>query len=176
MEPKAAYEILRSKANLEDNAKRALLDIIKTDPKYASRYAEWASEYAKKYIKGRFPEAEEIIKTNPYYAYRYAKDVIQGRWEEAEDIIKTNPEYACWYAKYVIQGRWPKAEDVIKKDPEWVSYYAINVIGDENFWKNQKLLADFMKSKSEPKTNSELDDLKKQREELDNRIKQLECA
>jgi len=212
MEPKAAYEILKSQVNLEDNVKRALLDIIKKDP--------WnAYCYAINVIKGRWHEAEEYIKTNSYYAYFYAINVIKGRWKEAEpyiknlpqnsnrrwinkkdnacayhyayyvikgrwpeaeDIIKKSPCYAYYYAINVIKGRWPEAEEYIKKDSEYAYYYANNVIGDENFWKNQELLADFMKSqpKSEPKPkpNSELDDLKKQREELDKRIKQLECV
>ena len=148
MEPKAAYEILTSKVKPEGDVKQALLDIVKEDPEYASKYAYWA--------------------------YRYAEYVIKGRWHEAEEIIKTDPQYACFYAKFVIQGRFPEAEPFIKKYPNWVGYYAEEVIKDRNFWKNQELLADLMKS--EPKTNSELDDLKKQREELDNRIKQLECA
>ena len=119
MEPQAAYEILRSKVKLEGDAKRAILDIIKTDP-------DWACTYAVR--------------------------VIKGRWKEAEPFIKTNPAAASWYAEHAV--------------------------GDTNFWRNQELLAGLMKSKpkSEPKTNSELDDLRKQREELDNRIKQLECA
>ncbi len=154
MEPKAAYEILKSNAKPEGDAKRALLDIIKKDPEYASEYAYWA--------------------------YHYARTVIKGRWHEAEEIIKTDPKSACFYAKNVIQGRFPEAEPFIKTHPSWACYYANEIIRDTNFWRNQELLADLMKPKSkpksEPKTNSELDDLKKQREELDNRIKQLECA
>jgi hypothetical protein len=45
-------------------------------------------------IKGRWIEAEDIIKKDPYHAYCYAKDVIKGRWNEAEDYIKKNPEGA----------------------------------------------------------------------------------
>jgi hypothetical protein len=196
MEPKAAYEILTSKTNLEDNVRQALLDIIK-------KYPEYAYEYANEVIKGRWIEAEPYIKKDPKYAYWYAKEVIKGRWIEAEPYIIKDPHWASYYAGYIIRGRWHEAEPYIKKDPEFAynyakyvingrwneaeeyiknsdyAYeYAINVIKDGNFWKNQELLADFMKSKcnSEPKPNSELDDLKKQREELDKRIKQLECV
>jgi hypothetical protein len=197
MEPKAAYEILTSKANLEDNVRQALLDIIKKDPEYAYRYAKYVikgrfieaedyikkdSEYAYKYahyiVKGRWNEAEPYIIKDPYWAYEYALDVIKGRFTEAEEYIKKDPRYAYRYAIDVIKGRWIEAEDIIKKDTWSAYHYANNVIKDQNFWKNQELLADFMKSKrnSEPKPNSELDDLKKQREELDKRIKQLECV
>jgi hypothetical protein len=171
MDPKTAYEILRSKVKPEGDAKQALLEVLKTDPKYAYLYAD-------NVIEGRFPEAEEYIKTGAYWAYFYAKDVIKGRWKEAEEYIKKDPHFACNYAEDVIKGRWPEAEEYIKKDPHYAHRYAREVIVDTNFWKNQELLADLMKSqpKSEPKPNSELDDLKKQREELDKRIKQLECA
>ena len=30
----------------------------------------------------------------PNQAYYHAKDIIKGRWEEGEDIIKTDPYYA----------------------------------------------------------------------------------
>ncbi len=103
------------------------------DPEYAYHYAY---EYARFVIEGRWPEVEDIIKTNPESAYYYAKDVIKGRWPEAEDIIKTDSRSAYWYARDVIVGRWIEAEEYIKTDPEWTYYYAINVIGDENFWED----------------------------------------
>jgi hypothetical protein len=37
-------------------------------------------------------EAEPYILTNPYYAYLYAINVIQGRWPEAEELLKTQPK------------------------------------------------------------------------------------
>jgi len=40
-------------------------------------------------FKRRLPkEYEEIIMTDPEYAYLYARDVIKGRWKEAEEYIK----------------------------------------------------------------------------------------
>ena len=42
----------------------------------------------------------------PEWAYWYAKYAIQGRWPEAEDVIKSSPEWAYWYANDVIKGRW----------------------------------------------------------------------
>jgi len=36
-----------------------------------------------------------------YWAYWYACNVIGGRWPEAEEIIKTSPEYAFGYASFI---------------------------------------------------------------------------
>ena len=47
------------------------------------------------------PEGEDIIQTDPYTAFWYAQDVIEGRWPEAEEIIKSNPKYANRYAKFL---------------------------------------------------------------------------
>ena len=38
---------------------------------------------------------------DPENACDYACNVIKGRWKEAEDIIKTDPEYAYYYARYI---------------------------------------------------------------------------
>jgi hypothetical protein len=51
--------------------------------------------------------------------YWYARLVIKGRWPEAESVIRKNPYYAYCYARYVIQDRWPEAEEVIAKNSEW---------------------------------------------------------
>ena len=93
-----------------------------------------AYEYARDVIKGRWKEAEDIIKTDPRSAYYYAIDVIEGRWKEAEPFIKTDLRCAFYYAVYVIKGRWIEAEPFIKTDPDWAYRYAIDVIGDRNFW------------------------------------------
>lgn len=38
----------------------------------------------------RYPEAEQLIMTDPHTAYLYARDVIKGRWLEAEPFIEKN--------------------------------------------------------------------------------------
>jgi hypothetical protein len=52
----------------------------------------------------------------PLDAYTHARTVLRGRWPEIELIIMTDPSLAYLYAKYVITGRWPEAEPVIATD------------------------------------------------------------
>jgi len=77
--------------------------------------AHWLYWYAENVIKGRWPEAEEYIMKNPYYAYYYAKNIIKDRWLEAEEYIMKDPKWAYWYALYVIKDRWLEAEEYIMK-------------------------------------------------------------
>lgn len=73
----------------------------------------------------RDPELEkEILDTqNANAAYWYARDAIRGRWPEAEEIIKTNPTAAFYYAIKVIDHRWLEAEEIISRDPYvWEEY------------------------------------------------------
>lgn len=66
--------------------------------------------YARDVIKGRWPEAEEYIKTSPYTAWHYAYDILQTRWPEAESIILTDHRSIYWYTRYVLFDRWPEGE------------------------------------------------------------------
>ena len=85
--------------------------------------------YARDVIKGRWPEAEPYIMTDPYFAYLYANDVMEGkRWPEAEPYIMKDPSIASNYATNVIKGRWPEAEPYIMKHPGNASHYATYVI------------------------------------------------
>ena len=84
--------------------------------------------YARDVIKGRWPEAEPTIVQYPEFAFKYIHDVIKGRWPEAEPTIMRNPLYACLYASEIIKGRWPEAEPTIMTDPRAASRYAIEVI------------------------------------------------
>jgi|LakMenEpi03Aug12_release.lakeMendotaPanAssembly.Ray.scaffolds.fasta_scaffold1006014_2 hypothetical protein len=43
-----------------------------------------------------------IIKKDSFCAYWYAREVMKGRWIEAEEIIKKNVSYAINYAR----GSW----------------------------------------------------------------------
>lgn len=96
--------------------------------KTISTNAEYANQYAKHVIKGRWPEAEPYIMKDALAARRYAFSIIKGRWPEAELMISKNAEAAGLYAHYVIKDRWPKAEHVIMKSPECAFYYAVHVI------------------------------------------------
>lgn len=83
---------------------------------------EWAYRYAKDVIRGRWPEAEEVIAKEPWSAYRYADLVIKGRWPEAEATIAKSPFRAHRYAKDVIKGRWLEGEEAIAKS-EYKNWY-----------------------------------------------------
>jgi len=50
---------------------------------------------------GRWPEAEEIIKKYPRWAYLYAIDIIKGKWLEAEETIKKDIVYWNYCTKYL---------------------------------------------------------------------------
>jgi hypothetical protein len=57
----------------------------------------------------RDKDLELIIIKDPQYAYQYARDVIKGRWKEAESIIIKDSFYAYRYAKDVIEGKLPES-------------------------------------------------------------------
>jgi hypothetical protein len=61
-----------------------------------AREAYW---YAATCIRGRVPEYESLIATDPQFAYYYAKYVIKGRWLEGELQIMFS-EYVTWYAEF----------------------------------------------------------------------------
>jgi hypothetical protein len=73
-------------------------------------------------------ELEQIIMTDPFYAYCYASCVIKGRWIEAEPIIATNPHWAYNYAYYVIKGRFERGEAAIVTVPYYAYWYAYDVV------------------------------------------------
>ena len=77
---------------------------------------------------GRNEELENIISTDPYYAYYYARQIINGRWLEAEKIIINDPIWAYEYAQNIIKGRWKEAENIIAKDPFYAFFYAKNIM------------------------------------------------
>jgi len=88
-----------------------------------------AYDYARDFIKGRWPEAEPIIMKEPSVAVNYTRDVIQGRWPEAEPYIMEKPLHAYVYARDIIKGRWPEAEPSIMKPPgDCIYVYAKDVI------------------------------------------------
>ena len=72
--------------------------------------AKYVYRYAYDVIKGRFPEGETIIATDPEYAYYYACNVIKGRFPEGESTIATDSRWAYLYARDVTKGRWLDGE------------------------------------------------------------------
>lgn len=99
-----------------------------SDKKRDLDLAEQFFLYACFVIKGRFPEAEEIIATNPGYSAQYAQHRLGRRWTEAEVAILTNISAITHYTTYVIKGRWPEAENKIITNPEHAWLYTTSVI------------------------------------------------
>ena len=86
------------------------------DVRKHSRAPEWASWYAFNVIEGRWPEAEDIIRTDPKCAYGYALEIINGRWPEAENIIRTDPHWAQAAAELLHDD--PDALQIVLEDYE----------------------------------------------------------
>ena len=85
---------------------------------------QYACEYARDVIKGRWPEVEDYaLVKNSFWAWIYARDVIGGRWPEAEPYIMQHPAWAYEYARDVIKARWPEAEPVIAQYRSWTKDY-----------------------------------------------------
>jgi hypothetical protein len=79
--------------------------------------------YARYVLENRWPEAEEMLKKDPYYAYVYADTVVQGRWEEAEETIAKRPEIALRYAQDVLKGAFPLAEKNLLASDFYFDYF-----------------------------------------------------
>ena len=47
----------------------------------------WSLEYARKVLKGRFPEGEAAIGSEPGLAFAYAKEIVKGAFPEGEQAI-----------------------------------------------------------------------------------------
>lgn len=93
--------------------------------------ASKAVEYARKVLKGRWIEAEPIIKKVPYQAYMYARHVIGGRWEEAENVIAKQSGASYLYAKYVLKDRFilgEKNSNIWQKDVKSIYLYSKYVL------------------------------------------------
>ena len=86
------------------------------------------ARYAAYMIKGRWPEAEEMIAKESRAAFSYARTVLKQRWPEAEPVIMKEPMVAVDYAAEIIRGRWPEAEANILKSPIAAADYAILVL------------------------------------------------
>ena len=71
----------------------------------------------------RTREIEDIILTDPIFAYLYACDILRDRWKKAEHIIATDPESAFCYSIHAIKGRFKKAEKVIAEDSLYNEVY-----------------------------------------------------
>lgn len=76
----------------------------------------------------RWPEGENLIKTDPRLVYEYAKNIIQGRWPEGEKTLIHNRTYAYLYVVHIISNKWHESEQARKSDPYWAYLYATYVV------------------------------------------------
>jgi hypothetical protein len=89
--------------------------MITANEMYAKAAANDACRPALKWLDSLPPDSDPLAAEHSkkcQWAYWYARDVIKGRWPEAEPVIRSDPEWAYRYALNVIKGRWPEAEPV----------------------------------------------------------------
>jgi hypothetical protein len=71
-----------------------------------------AITYAQKFgIRNK--DAEKVIAQSPELAYEYAKKVIKGRWPEGEKAIASRATSAFSYADSVLRAPFPDGEQTI---------------------------------------------------------------
>jgi len=51
----------------------------------------WCLWYAKRVIRGPWPEAEDIIRTDPWFAYNYARNALKLNSEDDGAWVGTEP-------------------------------------------------------------------------------------
>src|SRR3990167_9506898 len=88
--------------------------------------ASCACNEALRVCEGLTWEGFLALKQAPHWAYWYAHEVIKGRWPEAEEVIAAEAEVAYFYARYAIKGRWAEAEAAIATDARWAYLYALD--------------------------------------------------
>ena len=109
--------------------------------------AEYAFEYARAYLRKRFPAGEKSILTNAELAADYASEIIKGRWPEAEPIIARDCQAAYTYAREVMHGRFPLAEPLLASAAVYVCAYALWVINGR-FPEGERTLLDTNKKEA----------------------------
>lgn len=77
-----------------------------------SRYQNWWIEIFETDSKAFDLNAVmHIIVRTPFLSFMYASFSIKTRFPEGEQSIMKDPYYALWYAKRIIKGRWLEAEE-----------------------------------------------------------------
>ena len=89
---------------------------------------QWATDYADQILEKRWVEAEEMMikhsTGNHQELLNYAKKWIKGEWPEGEKAFIQNPRAIVWYARDILKHRWKKAEPILEmKDPYWWEHY-----------------------------------------------------
>lgn len=115
-----------------------------------------AAYFAKEFIKGPFPEAEELIAKDGPASYHYA-ELLGKRFKPGEPaILSGNNFYIMHYATKVIGGPWPEAEDRILLMDEWdIADYAKLVRNAEGQKGLDRLRNRFLHMQGEGKVSDE---------------------
>ena len=98
---------------------------------FISKYADVASWYAQKIIKGAWPQgsvAEKVIAKNAECAVYYALYVLKAPFPAGEPAIAKKAEHACNYARWVLKAPFPAGEPAIAKKAEWAFFYARDAV------------------------------------------------
>lgn len=99
-----------------------------------AKRSEYAYQYAKDVLQGRFPEGEPAIMKDAGTALEYAKYILDGRWVDAEPYIAKVPFFAVEYANDVIHGRFEAAEPNIMKNAYAACDYAKDILSNDPEW------------------------------------------
>lgn len=91
--------------------------IIKLE-KYILKDLNIAVRYCAVLKKERWEELEEALIAQKNYIdiCLYAESVICGRWPEVEDLLMRDPFFAFRYISYIIKGRWYEYEIYMTKN------------------------------------------------------------
>jgi len=101
---------------------------------YIATRGALASAYARRIIKGPWPEGEAAIAEDGLGAAIYALDVINKdkerpvRWPEGEAAIAQHSNGSLIYARDVLNKAWPPGEAAIAADADTALNYARNII------------------------------------------------
>ena len=89
-------------------------------------YAYYASNADINKAKQEIIKRSHIWAKDPGTAYSYAMHNSMP-FPEGEDAIATDPYYAYWYAYNVLHGRFPKGEPVILADDSFGPIYKMDI-------------------------------------------------
>jgi hypothetical protein len=84
---------------------RILGEVIRPPTNAEKTEAFPAYWYAKDVLKGRFPEGEKAIATDPVVSYAYARDVLKARFQEGEVAIVAHPSCVTNYLRLFPEAK-----------------------------------------------------------------------
>lgn len=105
---------------------------------------QFAYDYVVKQNEKKLPIAdgfEDMVMTDPFYAFRYAQIVLKTRSQKVENTILNSKidsqnlsDIALWYSQEVIKGLWQEAESVIAVNPLNAYKYIRDCANENNIY------------------------------------------